>query len=66
MTLYEGLPSFAFSSPDDGAATFEWSFDSAVFSACQSPVEYAGLATGTTASKSVRSTPQATETHRRT
>jgi len=45
-TLYEGSASFTFSSPDDGAATFECSLDSAVFSACQSPVDYAGLATG--------------------
>ena len=46
VTLYEGSASFVFSSPDDDAATFECSLDSAAFSACQSPIDYARLGTG--------------------
>src|SRR5689334_1269686 len=46
-TIFEGSVSFAFSSPDDGTATFECSLDSAAFSTCQSPIDYAGLSNGT-------------------
>jgi hypothetical protein len=45
-TLFEGSVSFAFFSPDGGAVTFECSLDFAAFSACQSPIDYTSLPSG--------------------